>query len=343
MMETFLPTEYCRVQPDTTPRLLVVVDTEEEFDWSRDFARANDSVRAIRCIDRFQRICDDYRITPVYVVDFPVASQSDGYRPLQDIYKSRRCFIGAHLHPWVNPPFEEEVNRYNSFPGNLPPSLEARKLHILGDLIGERFGGRPVIYKAGRYGVGANTAEILEDQGYEVDVSFCPYMNYSAEGGPDFSHVPVQPFWFGKQRRLLEIPLSVGFVGGLRTWGNYWQSFACRVPLRQLHFGAVLSRSGLLNRVWLSPEGYSLAENVGLLRALYRNGLRVFSFALHSPSLEPGNTPFVTSRGELETFLSQCRRFFDYFLGELKGAPTNPLELKTYLCKAADDRQEEKI
>ena len=220
MMVTFKPTEYCRVPPDTTARLLVVVDTEEEFDWSRDFARANDSVRAIRCIDRFQRICDDYRITPVYVVDFPVASQSDGYRPLQDIYKSRRCFIGAHLHPWVNPPFEEEVNRYNSFPGNLSPSLEARKLHILGDLIGERFGGRPVIYKAGRYGVGANTAEILEDQGYEVDVSFCPYMNYSAEGGPDFSHVPVQPFWFGEQRRLLEIPLSVGFVGGLRTLGK---------------------------------------------------------------------------------------------------------------------------
>jgi hypothetical protein len=107
--------------------LIVVIDTEEEFDWSREFSRENTAVRSLRSIEKIQAIFDDYRITPVYVVDYPVAFQPDGYRPLQEIYQSGRCILGAHLHPWVNPPFEERVSRYNSFPGNLPPALEAKK------------------------------------------------------------------------------------------------------------------------------------------------------------------------------------------------------------------------
>jgi len=89
----------------------------------------------------------------------------------------------------------------------------------------------------------------------------------------------------------------------------------------------------LLNRIWLSPEGYTLAENIALLRALYRDGLRIFSFAFHSPSVQPGNTPYVTSQSDLERFLSQCRGFFDYFMGQIGGAATTPLELKRHLSK----------
>ena len=57
---------------------------------------------------------------------------------------------------------------------------------MLSDCIDEHFGSRPVIYKAGRYGVGPHTAAILEEQGYEVDMSLCPHMNYAAEEAPIF-------------------------------------------------------------------------------------------------------------------------------------------------------------
>jgi len=51
---------------------------------------------------------------------FPVASQPDGYQPLVEIQDSGKCIVGAHSHPWVNPPFKEPVNRFTSFAGNLP-------------------------------------------------------------------------------------------------------------------------------------------------------------------------------------------------------------------------------
>ena len=322
----------CSIDAAERAKLIVVIDTEEDFDWSLDFSRQNTSVRSIRSLEKIQLLFEEYRILPVYVVDYPVAFQSDGYRPLKEIHASGRCLIGAHLHPWVNPPFEEEVSRRNSFPGNLPRSLEAAKLRILGDLIGERFSSRPVIYKAGRYGVGTNTADILEEQGYTVDLSVCPYTDYSPEGGPDFTKYPVLPYWFGKNNHLLEIPLTVGFVGWLRFWEDLYR-LARSFPFNRFHLGGVLARAGLLNRIWLSPEGYTLAENIALLRALYRDGLRIFSFAFHSPSVQPGNTPYVTSQSDLERFLSQCRGFFDYFMGQIGGVATTPLELKRHLSK----------
>jgi hypothetical protein len=247
------------------------------------------------------------------------------------------------VHPWVNPPYAEQVGAYNSFVGNLPRALEAAKLRILSDAIGEHFGERPIIYKAGRYGVGTHTADILEEQGYEVDVSICPYMDYSAEGGPDFTPYSVWPYWFGRRRLLLELPLTVGFTGLLRRWGNSLHRLASRPSIARLHPIGILARLRCVNKVWLSPEGYSLEENVALLRALYRDGLRVFSIAFHSPSVVPGHTPYVRSQSDLDRFLSHCRRFFDFFMDELGGCPTTPLALKAYMTTFTPRRDLEDV
>src|SRR5688500_2908368 len=117
-------TDFCFIDPAEQAKLIVVIDTEEEFNWSQDFSRQNTSVKSMRSIEKIQTVFNEYGIAPVYVVDYPVAFQPDGYRPLQEIHGSGRCLIGAHLHPWVNPPFDEQVSRRNSFPGNLPASLE---------------------------------------------------------------------------------------------------------------------------------------------------------------------------------------------------------------------------
>lgn len=325
------PDDYCLFSTRERPRLVVIIDTEEEFDWAGDFSPKHIAVQSMRWIHRVQDIFDEYKITPVYVIDYPVASQADGYRPLQEIHAAGRCLVGAHLHPWVNPPFEEVVTRPNSYPGNLSHGLEAAKLRILGDEIEKRFGGRPVIYKAGRYGIGRSTAAILEEQGYQVDLSVCPYMDYTADGGPNFSLSSARPYWFGKHRRLLELPLTVGFAGRFRRWGSTLHRFASRPGLTWLHPVGVLARLNFVDKIWLSPEGYHAVEHIKLTRDLYADGLRIFSFAFHSPSVEPGHTPYVRSQSDLDCFLDRCRRFFDFFLGELGGHPTTPLELRDLL------------
>src|SRR5262245_39970281 len=95
----------CRPSAGCGPLLSVVVDTEEQFDWSEPLSRNNTEVTAIRHVERVQHIFDRFGIRPTYVVDYPVASQVDGYLPLREIADDNRCVIGAHLHPWVNPPY----------------------------------------------------------------------------------------------------------------------------------------------------------------------------------------------------------------------------------------------
>jgi hypothetical protein len=46
-----------------------------------------------------------------------------------------------------------------------------------------------------------------------------------------------------------------------------------------------------------------------------RNGHRVFSFTYHSPSLAPGNTPYVRSAADLRAFLQRIERYLDFLPG----------------------------
>ena len=177
-----------RLPKDSTPQLIVVVDAEEEFDWQAEPDATANLVTSMAHIGRVQGIFDEYGIRPCYVIDYPVASQPEGYEPLLEIFRQGRCEIGAQLHPWVNPPQDEVLTRSNMYPGNLPESLERQKLICLRDAISKQFGSRPIAYKAGRYGFGDNTARILSELGFTIDLSVCPPMDASDEGGPDYSH-----------------------------------------------------------------------------------------------------------------------------------------------------------
>ena len=71
---------------------------------------------------------------------------------------------------------------------------------MLTEAIEENFGLKPIIYKAGRYGIGPNTSEILAKLGYKIDASIVPYTSYSSNAGPDFTAFTEEPFWFGAHR-----------------------------------------------------------------------------------------------------------------------------------------------
>jgi hypothetical protein len=307
-----------------SPLLVVIVDTEEEFDWSRPLSRDAVSVRAMASQAKAHPIFERHGITPTYVLDYPVATREDGFRPLRELYADGRCGIGAHLHPWVNPPHEETVTNFNSYPGNLPPALEREKLARLTGAIEASFGVRPTLYKAGRYGVGRATAGILDALGYEIDASVVAWTDLSEDEGPDFRHCGADPYWFGRNRSLLELPVTAGFVGAFSRFGRtlYWP--AVTPAARRLRVPGLLARLGILERIRLSPEGMTVAEMKRLTGRLIAAGHRVFSFTYHSPSLAPGNTPYTPDTPALARFLERFEQYFAYFMGELGGRPATP-------------------
>ena len=310
------------------PRIIAIVDTEEEFDWSAPFDRRATGVEHMRRIGELQAVFDRHGLRPLYAIGTPIATQDLAVEALRPIVADGRALIGAHLHPWVTRPLTEEVNPRNSYPGNLPEALEAAKIHTLTGEIEAAFGIRPVIYKAGRYGVGPNTFAIIERLGYQVDVSPMPPFDYSNQGGPNFSRHGNSPRWTGPAGSVLSIPNSGGFVGLLARPGLAWIGDVALAPLaRRLRLPGVLARLGLLERIALSPEGHTFEEMCRLVRFLMASGQDLFALCLHSPSVAPGHTPYVRDEAEQVAFLARLDRFLGWFRTELGGIPDDPLHV----------------
>jgi hypothetical protein len=326
--------ELILVPAETRPMLTIVIHTEEEFDWGKPHDRSATTVEHMRHIHRAQAMFDEYGIVPNYVVDYPIASQSIAVEALTSFADSGRAVIGAHLHPWVSPPFEEKVTAFNSYPGNLPQALEADKLRRLTEKITEAFGSRPRTYLAGRYGFGPNTADLLEELGYDVDISPAVPIDFSADGGPDYSSFTSHPYWFGTSRRLLCLPGTGGYVGWLRAGGTPLYRRVTSPVMRLTRMAGAVARLRLMERIRLSPEDYSEGEMKRLTVALLQDGIRVFVFSFHSPSVMPGGTPYVRNETDLARFLDVCRRYFDFFLRRLGGTAMTPLEVRDSLASS---------
>lgn len=306
------------------PQLIAVIDCEEEFDWRYPLRGTPHTLRSTAMLAPLQAIMDRHGLCPTYVVDHAVAADAQAWRPLRDWRERGLCAIGAHLHPWVTPPFEEAANLANSFQANLPPSLERAKIETLVALLEQRFGERPSIFRAGRFGVGDATAATLAALGFTIDASIMPHYSYAMEGGQNFRAAPTAPFWFGPDDALLEIPVTAGFVGAAWRAGPRLQRIVEGRAAEAVHLGGLLSRGGIFARLRLTPEGMRPAELQALVRALLRRGERVFHLTFHSSSAVPGGNPYARGEADCRRIAACLDAFLGFFLGEIGGIATTP-------------------
>ena len=105
------PADHIVLPGDFGRRFMLFVDTEEEFDWSAPFDRAATAVTHVRGLAEGQAWFRAAGVRPTYVIDYPVADSPDASALLGQWAADGACAIGAHLHPWVNPPHVEPVSR----------------------------------------------------------------------------------------------------------------------------------------------------------------------------------------------------------------------------------------
>jgi hypothetical protein len=303
-------------------RFLLTVDTEEEFDWSRPLQRTGHSLDTVPRLRKFQDFCEQHGVAPVYLIDYPVAMSSLAAEILREPLAQGRAEIGVQLHPWVSPPHDEEVTPANSYAGNLPPALERAKLLHLRDTIEKNFGVAPLIYRAGRYGVGIHTAGFLREAGIAIDSSVRSGYDYGAGHGPDFTGLPLEPWWIGETGGLMELPLTTVFGGLLRRAGPALFPLISQVPA----LPGAMARLGLLDRIPLTPEGTWIAEALRAIDLAVEAELPILVFSFHSPSLSPGYTPYVRRDAQLADFYEWWRQAFAR-LAERGVAPTTVRDL----------------
>lgn len=302
------PGDFVRFAQGFGTRFVVTVDTEEEFDWAKPFDRFGHGLTHVPALGRFQAFCEDNGIAPVYLLDYPVACDARVVDLLGPAVAQGRAEIGVQLHPWVNPPHDEAVTIHNSYAGHLPADLERAKFEHLHQTIAAAFGTAPRIYRAGRYGVGPHTAQIIADGGIRIDSSIRAQFDYTDQSGPCFRDHPSHPWWIDRAAGLIELPLTTVYCGSLRRYGGALYHRLWRIARMR----GVLARLGMLERVPLTPEGVDTAAALRAIDAALHDRLPVLVFAFHSPSLVPGNTPYVRDDAALERMYDWWRTVFDH-------------------------------
>ncbi|MEQ8934222.1 MAG: glycosyltransferase, partial [Amphiplicatus sp.] len=159
--------------PAERPRMIVTVDTEEIFDWSR-FDKPPYAVAAPEGVDRLQIACASFGARPLYFLTQPViedAQSSAYFRYLRD---RAAADLGLHLHQWTSPPAERYEGEYYSWQSNLPLSVQTEKLRALAGAFARAFGEPARAHRAGRYGVDAAAYAAIAAAGIDLDFSPSP-------------------------------------------------------------------------------------------------------------------------------------------------------------------------
>jgi len=291
----------------TKPTLLIVsIDTEED-DWRP--RRDGVTVENIRELPRLDALFQGLGVRATYFTAYQVAIHDWAAAILRELHGAG-AELGAHLHPWNTPPLDEPFVPRNTMLKNLPAALQLAKLERLTATLHDAFGGRPVAFRAGRYGLGPDTVTALIRCGYRVDSSVTPFVSWEEyDDGPTFVGAPLHHYRLAgdadvripqPEGPLVELPMSIGFSRPpSRAWLGVYRALA--VPaLRLLHLRGIASRAGIVKRISLSPETDSAPDMLTLSRRLVDAGVRHLHLFLHSPSLSPGLSPFATDRTGVE-------------------------------------------
>lgn len=298
----------------------VSIDTEED-DWG-SFTFEGERSSNIGRLPELQELFDQSGARPTYLVNRAPLMDRAAVEVLGQLAARDDVEIGAHCHPWNTPPFTGDGIE-SSMMFNLSRAENRQKLAEVKSRLSSELGVTPRTFRAGRWGFGPSVAHALVDEGFEIDCSVSPFVDWTPIGGPDFSEAPYLPYRFSPDDPLspdpagplIQLPTTLGFLRGRHATSGRVRRSLERSALRRLSVIGLLDWSGLLTLRWLSPETTSGDNMVRLVDAMVRSGADFIQMTFHSCTLLPGATPFVRDEADRRRFLASigtvlghCRR-----------------------------------
>lgn len=280
---------------------ILSVDTEEEWDWSTPFPQEHFNINNIQQLTGFQKICDDIGIRPTYFVDYAVVDSTEAVDIIKPAVQDDRCEIGAHLHPWCNPPYYGYIGEKESHVINLPIEQVEQKLLTLVQRLKKEFGVYPQSFRTGRWGIDNKVLQLLTKHGFTVDSSIYPfYQNefFSCVGSPTQPYWPdlTNPLQQHSQRLIYELPVTTGFNHNCFTaCEKIYRLFSFRW-FQWLRLIGIAWQTHLLRKIYLSPELNNSEEMLKLCNVVIQMGYPVLHMYMHSSSLVDNTNSLVGNK-----------------------------------------------
>lgn len=298
--------------------LVMSVDTEED-NWTpvREGFSATNS-RELPVLDQFFARLG---VRATYFTTFQFVMAPGAAEILREILARGAAELGAHLHPWSTPPFEGPEPVHFSMLNQYGPEAQEAKLRILIDRLMDSCGVRPTTFRAGRFGFASGLVPILERNGFRVDSSVTPFLDWTNDdGGPDFRGAPSSAYRLGSGEDvrvperpgvLWEIPITVGYTGFRPAAWSRLATVLERPLIGGLRVGSLAARTGLVRRAILSPETNSVRDMLAVSQRLIASGATHLHMFFHSSSLRPGLSPFAKSRAEVNRLYTRIERYLE--------------------------------
>lgn len=303
-------------------KLVISIDVEEEGLFSGAYQREG-GVANLHHLSRLEFLTRELGLPLTLLVSWQVARDARCREILKRWQGEFGAEIGAHLHPWSTPPYED-LGRPEPVPSDaLPPALLEAKMATLCDTLQRDLGVAPRSFRMGRWDFGKRMQALLPRFGIQVDGSVAPlrHMRGQSGAGPDHFLAPTDPYWLDDQ--LYEIPLTMAAIwpGSPRIL----HSLARALPagMRQ----TVLGNFAAVGAVGPQPVWYPAASMRWAARLHRRRGGQVLTMFLHSSELMPGQSPHFPDEEAVRRLVEKIRDFLAWLVqtGPVQGVTFSEL------------------
>lgn len=283
---------------------LITIDTEADNQWDNNHPI---TTKNARFLPRFQELCEKYKFKPVWLTDYEMAIEPFFVDYMGDRQKAGLCEIGMHLHAWHTPPEYplKKVNNQRDYLIEYPENVMSKKIETMTYLLEEKFGGKPISHRSGRWTMNDTYFKLLQKYGYKVDCSVTPHLDWTryvgATGcsGSDYTKELEYPHYISGD--VLEVPLTI-------------RKIYCYQPdlINSIHgFFSECKKMVLGRYQWLRPD--NILSNMGNLKLVDKVSTEksdYIMFMIHSSELMPGGSPIFQTNESVEILYSMIEEIF---------------------------------
>lgn len=296
------------------PAFLITIDTEGDNLWANPRSISTENTHYL---PRFQQLCEKFNFKPTWLTNYEMAEDPAYVEFATDVIQRNQGEVGMHLHAWNSPPeyrLTDDDWRYQPYLIEYPNEILREKVCFMTELLEDRFQVKMQSHRAGRWAFDKRYAAILRQQGYLVDCSVTPGVNWQftlgvpqGQGGTDYRQFPRRAYFMDPadisrpgDSSLLQIPMS--------TCNKYSPLIG---SLRQ-GVDKLRGRKRSPSVLWLRPSTNNLVAMKKVVEFQLQAGNDYVEFMLHSSEFMPGGSPTFKDKASIEKLYDDLQQLFSW-------------------------------
>ncbi|VFP81903.1 polysaccharide deacetylase family protein [Candidatus Erwinia haradaeae] len=294
------------------PALLITVDTEGDNLWNN-----HDQIMTKNTyfLPRFQQLCEKYQFKPTWLTNYEMIINPEYIEFSRNIIRQNTGEIGMHLHACNNPPLYDltgDDKQHQPYLIEYPEQIIRDKIIYITGLLEDTLQIKMRSHRAGRWAFNIKYAQILIEQGYQVDCSVTPRVNWKqtigdpkGEGGTDYNMFPDYSYFIDEKNiskpgstSLLEVPMSIQY------------KHSNLINQLQIIYHYLRGKKHNPTVHWLRPSGGNVKQMIDVVKTSLRNGRDYVEFMIHSSELMPGGSPAFKTAYDIEVLYNDLEQLF---------------------------------